>query len=114
MGEGGEGNTYPVGYTEEEYGINKQNPHLQIDQFRGLVNTQRNDIRAIIERLSMTFTANGKMKFSFCQNKEKLDLFKLLCCLLPRYIEELLKRVRQVEKRKFSCFYEKQLPGAYE
>ena len=42
---------------------------------------------SLIERLSMTFTANGKMKFPFCQNKEKLDLFKLLSCLLPRYIE---------------------------
>ena len=40
-----------------------------------------------LERLSMTFTANGKMKFSFRQNKEKLDLFKLLSCLLPRYME---------------------------
>ena len=40
-----------------------------------------------IERLNVTFTAKGKMKFSFCQNKEKLDLFKLLSCPLPRYIE---------------------------
>ena len=31
----------------------------------------------------MTFTANGKMKFSFCQNKEKLDLFSsFLFCYL--------------------------------
>ena len=26
--------------------------------------------------------ANGKMKFSFCQNKEKLNFFKLLVCYL--------------------------------
>ena len=58
----------------------------------------------------MTFTANGKMKFCFCQNRVRLDLFKLLSCLLPRYIEELLRRVRQVEKRKFSCFCDMQLP----
>ena len=35
----------------------------------------------------MTFTANGKMKFSFYQNTEKLDLFKLFSCLLPKHIE---------------------------
>ena len=33
----------------------------------------------------MTFTANGKMKFHFCQNIEKLDLIKLSACLLTRY-----------------------------
>ena len=38
-------------------------------------------------------TANGKMKFSFGQSTEKLDLFKLLSFLLTRYIEYLLKRV---------------------
>ena len=58
----------------------------------------------------MTFTANGKVIFSFSQKTEKLDLFKLLFCLLPRYIEYFLKRVRQVEKRKFSRFYDTQLP----
>ena len=35
----------------------------------------------------VTFTANGKMKFPFCQNTEKLDLFQLFSCLLTRYIE---------------------------
>ena len=39
-----------------------------------------------LERLSMRFTAKGKMKFPFCQNTEKLDLIKLLSCLLTRYI----------------------------
>ena len=52
----------------------------------------------------MTFMANGKMKFPFCQNTEKLDLIELFSCLLTRYIEQLLKRVRKVEKCKFSCF----------
>ena len=58
----------------------------------------------IIERLSMTFTANGKMRFSFCQNMYKLDLSELLSCLLTRYIEEVLKRVRQVENINFHAF----------
>ena len=49
------------------------------------------------------------MKFPFCQNIEKLDLIKLFACLLTRYIEELLKRVRQVEKRKISRFCVTQL-----
>ena len=60
----------------------------------------------------MTLAANGKMKFAFCQNTEKRDLFKLLSCMLPRYIEELPKRVRQVEKRKLSCFCDTQLTNA--
>ena len=38
----------------------------------------------------MKFTANGKMKFPFCQNIEKLDLIKLFSCLLSRYIRRLL------------------------
>ena len=63
-----------------------------------------------LERLSMTFTVNGKMKFPFCQNTEKLDLSELLSCLLTRYIEKVLKRVRQDEKRKFSRFCDTQLP----
>ena len=63
----------------------------------------------IIQRLSRTLTANGKMKFPFCQNNEKRDLIKLFSCLLTRYIEQLLKRVRQVEKRKFSRFCDTQL-----
>ena len=66
-----------------------------------------------IERLSITFTANGKpckMKFPFCQNTEKLDSINLLSYLLTSYIEELLKRVRQDEKRKFSRFCDTQLP----
>ena len=59
----------------------------------------------------MTFTANGNMKFPFCQKTEKLDLIsELLSCLLTRYIEKVIKRVRQVEKRKFSCFCDTQLP----
>ena len=57
----------------------------------------------------MTFTANGKMKFPFCQNTGKLDLIKLLSCLLARYIKQLHKRVRQVEKRKFPRFCDTQL-----
>jgi len=44
-------------------------------------------------------TAKGKMKFPFRQYLEKLDLIKLLSCLLTRYIKSLLKIVRQVEKR---------------
>ena len=44
-------------------------------------------VAVTIERLSMMCTANGKMKFTFCQNPEKLDLFNLLSCLLPRYIK---------------------------
>ena len=51
-------------------------------------------------------------KISFCQNTEKLDLFKLHSCLLPRCIEQLLKRLRQVEKRKISRFCDTQLPTA--
>ena len=58
----------------------------------------------------MTSTASSKMKFSCRQNTEKLYLFKLLSCLLTRYIEQLLKRVRQVEKGTFSCFCDTQLP----
>ena len=59
----------------------------------------------------MTFTANhGKVKFPFCQNTEKLDLSELLSCLLTRYIEQALKKVRKVEKRKFSRFCDTQLP----
>ena len=50
------------------------------------------------------------MKFRFCQNMEKLDSIKLLSFLLTRYIELLLKTVRQVEKRKFSRFCDTQLP----
>ena len=33
----------------------------------------------------MTSTANGKMKFPFCQNIEKVDVIKLFSCLLTRY-----------------------------
>ena len=40
-----------------------------------------------LDRLSMTFTANGKTKFPFRQNTKKPDLIKLLSCLLSRYIE---------------------------
>ena len=57
----------------------------------------------------MTFMANSKMKFPFRQNTEKTYLVMLLSCLLTRYIEKLLKRVRQVEKRKFSRFCDMQL-----
>ena len=52
----------------------------------------------------MTSTTNSKMKFPFCQNTEKLDLSELLSCLLTRYIVEVLKRMRQDEKREFSRF----------
>ena len=41
----------------------------------------------IYERLSMTFKASDKTKFPFSQNMEKLDLIKLLSCLLAIYIE---------------------------
>ena len=34
----------------------------------------------------MTFTANGKMKFLFRQNTDKLNLSKLFYCLLTRYL----------------------------
>ena len=57
----------------------------------------------------MTFTANGKMKFPFSQNSENLDLIKLFSCLVTRYIEYIFKRVRQVEKRKFSRFCDTKL-----
>ena len=52
-----------------------------------------------MERLRMPFTANGKMKFSFCQSTEILDLLKLLSCLLTSKFSKIL---RQDEKRKFS------------
>ena len=37
----------------------------------------------------MTFAANGERQdeIFFVPNTEKLDLFKLLSCMLPRYIE---------------------------
>ena len=59
--------------------------------------------------MRFTSNVNGKMKFPFCQNTEKLDLIKVLC-QLTRYIEQLLKRLREVEKRKFSRFCDRQLP----
>ena len=34
----------------------------------------------------MTSTANGKMKFLFRQNTDKLNLSKLFYCLLTRYL----------------------------
>jgi len=40
-----------------------------------------------LQRLNMTPTAKGKMKYPFRQNTEKLDLIQLLSFLLTRYIE---------------------------
>ena len=50
-------------------------------------------MKLLFALIFLTFTANGKMKFSFGQGTEKIDLFKPFYFLLTRYIEYLLKRV---------------------
>ena len=51
----------------------------------------------------MTFMANGKMKFPFCQNTEKLDLIKLFSCLLT--IDILNNFSKELEKLKNVNFH---------
>ena len=62
---------------------------VSVQTFAGnsIFGTATTELHTVSKHTSMTFTANGKMKFSSCQKKEKLDLLKLLSCMLPRCIE---------------------------
>ena len=55
--------------------------NCRVELFKRYENISRDcSLRRAIDRieiLSMTFTANGKIEFPFCQNTEKLDLIKL-------------------------------------